>query len=133
MIHINNHGFCEFMSWIQHPTRLTGRLIRLEPLEDAHFASLISIGAAAGIWTHLPLDGSDGQKLLSELRTALLYRAQGSQYPFAIIRQSDDQIIGSTRYFDIFPVHRKLEIGWTWYTPDVWGMGLNVESKLLMP
>lgn len=120
------------MTWIQHPTRLAGQLIRLEPLAEAHIPQLTTSGADPGIWTHLPFDGSNAQKLARELGNAILSRAQGSQYPFTIIRQSDDRIIGSTRFFDIFVEHKKLEIGWTWYAPDVWGKGYNIECKLLM-
>ena len=32
----------------------------------------------------------------------------------------------------IVPAHRRLEIGWTWLTPAVWGTGINVEAKLLL-
>ena len=120
------------MPWIPHPTRLSGRLVRLEPLSEAHFPELIAIGSDPTIWKHLPFDGNDGQKLSRELGTAILNRLQGSQYPFTIIRQEDDKIIGSTRFFDIFPEHKKLEIGWTWYTSEVWGRGYNTECKLLM-
>ena len=118
--------------WIPHPTRLSGRLVRLEPLVEAHFPELIAIGADPATWEHLPFDGSDDRKLIQELSVAILSRLQGSQYPFTVIRQSDDRIIGSTRLFDIFPEHRKLEIGWTWYAPQFWGAGYNTECKLLL-
>ncbi len=120
------------MPWIEHPVRLEGRLVRLEPLNSVHFDALIATGADPAIWTQLPFDGSDGPKLYRELGNAVLQRSGGSQYPFTIIRQSDGAILGSTRLFDIFPEHRKVEIGWTWYRPDVWGMGYNLEVKLLL-
>ena len=120
------------MPWIKHPLKLSGRLIRLEPLSEAHFMALIEAGRDPSIWTNLPLDGSDPLKLSRELGNALLNRVQGTQYPFTIIRQADDLIIGSTRFFDLFPEHKKLEIGWTWYTPEVWGLGYNIECKLLL-
>ena len=120
------------MPWITHPVRLNGKMVRLEPLAEAHIPALIAIGADQAIWTHLPVDGSDAQKLSRELGNAIINRAQGSQYPFTIISQADDRIIGSTRFFDIFPEHKKLEIGWTWYAPDVWGKGYNIECKLLL-
>jgi len=120
------------MPWITHPVLLKGRLIRLEPLAEGHVQQLIAIGTDPSIWTHLPFDGTDRQKLTRELGNAILNRAYGNQYPFTIIRQSDDRVIGSTRLFDIFPEHKKLEIGWTWYAPEVWGQGYNIECKLLL-
>jgi RimJ/RimL family protein N-acetyltransferase len=120
------------MPWIEHPVRLSGTLIRLEPLNETHFQELVRSGSDPKIWTHLPFDGSDAVKLYRELGSAVLQRTGGSQYPFTIIRQRDDKIIGSTRLFDIFPEHRKVEIGWTWYNPEVWGRGYNLEAKLLL-
>jgi RimJ/RimL family protein N-acetyltransferase len=120
------------MPWITHPVLLKGNTIRLEPLAEAHILRLVNIGADPSIWDHLPFDGTDTQRLTRELGNAILNRAYGNQYPFTIIRQSDDRVIGSTRLFDIFPEHKKLEIGWTWYAPDVWGLGYNIECKWLL-
>jgi RimJ/RimL family protein N-acetyltransferase len=120
------------MHWITHPLRLYGKLVRVEPLVEAHIPDLVAAGSDPAIWTHLPFDGSDSKRLSRELGAAILNRIHGSQYPFTIFRQSDDRIIGSTRFFDIFPEHKKLEIGWTWYAPDVWGKGYNIDCKLLL-
>jgi N-acetyltransferase len=120
------------MSWIQHPVVLEGNIVKLAPLEREHFADLIAIGRQAEIWTHLPFDGTDARKLEQELQSALLKRINGEQYPFTIIRRSSGKITGSTRLFEIFPEHRKLEIGWTWNDPESWGTGTNTEAKLLL-
>ena len=120
------------MAWINHPIRLEGKLIRLEPLAEGHIPALVETGADPSIWTHLPFDGSDALKLSRELGNAILHRLQGTQYPFTIIAQDTDRIIGSTRLFDIFPEHKKVEIGWTWYAVDCWGKGYNLECKLLL-
>jgi RimJ/RimL family protein N-acetyltransferase len=120
------------MSWINHPIRLPGSLVRLEPLVESHFDALIQCGSAPQIWQHLPVDGSNPELLRRELVTAILNRTVGSQYPFTIITQEGNRIIGSTRLFDIFEEHRKLEIGWTWYDPEAWGKGYNTECKLLL-
>jgi RimJ/RimL family protein N-acetyltransferase len=120
------------MNWIPHPTILKGALTMLEPLAQAHFESLLRIGGQSEIWTHLPFNGTDAKKLEIELRSALLQRAQGLQYPFAILDRKTDTVIGSTRLFDLHPEHKKLEIGWTWYDPAWWGTGHNTDCKLLL-
>lgn len=120
------------MSFIPHPTVLSGKHVRLEPLQAAHIPALLEAAADARIWAHLPLDGTDHKKLEQELRSAMLLRTGGSQYPFAVVEQGSSKVIGSTRLFDIYPEHRKLEIGWTWYAPSVWGNGYNTECKLLL-
>jgi hypothetical protein len=81
------------MSRIPHPVRLEGKLVRLEPLAEKHFAELLKAGAHQEIWAHLPLDGTDEQKLTTELKNALLHRNSGSQYPFVIIALHDQTLL----------------------------------------
>lgn len=120
------------MSWVKHPLVLEGELVRLEPLMHAHIPGLVTAGCAPEIWANLPLDGSNAPLLEQELKSAILQRVSGQHYPFAIIDRQSGDIIGSTRLFDLFPQHRKLEIGWTWYTPAYWGKRHNTECKLLL-
>ncbi|MEO6833854.1 MAG: GNAT family protein [Chitinophagaceae bacterium] len=118
--------------WLQHPIQLAGKIVRLEPLGEVHIPGLLNICSGPNIWLNLPIDGSDAEKLRVELGNAIINRAMGNNYPFAIIRQSDNKIIGSTRLFDIFPEHKKLEIGWTWFGEEFWGKGYNIECKYLL-
>ncbi len=120
------------MSWIQHPVTLEGQKVKLVPLEGSHFPALIQIAANADIWTHLPFDGSDRDAMLGELQSAMMRRMAGEHYPFTIIDKATGNIIGSTRLFEIFEQHKKLEIGWTWNNPAYWGTGHNNECKYLM-
>jgi RimJ/RimL family protein N-acetyltransferase len=39
---------------------------------------------------------------------------------------------GSTRYLNVEPFHRRVEIGWTWLERAQWGTGANVETKYLL-
>lgn len=117
---------------IKHPVTPEGALVRLEPLGEHHFNDLMTAAADARIWTNLPIDGTDPKKLQTELRNALLHRAAGTQYPFTVIEKATGKAIGSTRLMELFPEHQKLEIGWTWYNPAVWGKGHNLECKLLL-
>lgn len=120
------------MYHILHPVVLQRYRIRLEPLHRDHFKDLIGIGSQADIWAHLPLDGTNAEVLERELSSALLKRVAGEQYPFTIMDAATRKIIGSTRLYNFFPEHRKLEIGWTWYDPAVWGKGYNTECKLVL-
>jgi RimJ/RimL family protein N-acetyltransferase len=120
------------MQWIKHPLILEGKKIRLVPLEDKYFQSLVAAGTAKEIWTHLPTDGSKRDLLLTDLRSALLKRLKGEQYSFVIIDRKWNTVIGGTRLFNIYPEHKKLEIGWTWIKPEYWGKGHNIESKMLL-
>jgi len=44
----------------------------------------------------------------------------------------DGVAVGSTRYLNFAPQHRRVEIGWTWLRRSAWGTGANVETKLLL-
>ena len=40
--------------------------------------------------------------------------------------------VGSSRYLNVEPFHRRLEIGWTWLERAQWGTGANIETKYLL-
>lgn len=52
--------------------------------------------------------------------------------PFAVISKASNEVIGSTTYMDIRPVHLGLEIGMTWYVPCERGSKVNPECKFLL-
>ena len=61
-------------------------------------------------------------------------KAEGrnEEYVFAVVLKRDHMVVGSTAYFGILPKHKSAEIGYTWYSPDVWGTAVNPECKLLL-
>ena len=120
------------MNWIQHPVILEGERVKLVPLENAHFAGLLEVGKQEQIWEFVSINGADPERLALHLKSAILKRGTGEQYPFTVIDKLKGKIIGSTLYHNIFPEHRKLEIGWTWYDPAYWRTGYNRECKLLL-
>lgn len=120
------------MALFQHPIFLEGEKVKIAPLQNEHFEALKVIAKNKNIWEHLPIDGTDETILISSLKTAILKRAYGEQYPFVIFDKATNKVIGSTRFFEIFQEHKKLEIGWTWYDPEYWGKGHNIEVKLLL-
>ncbi len=118
--------------WIKYPTTLTGQTVDLLPLEKEHFAELETLARDKRIWEFYTFDGSDPIKFSSVLSSALIERAKGNQFPFVIRHKTDNKIIGSTRFLDIQPIHKKLEIGSTWLHPDYWATEVNLECKLLL-
>jgi len=63
---------------------------------------------------------------------ALKAQEKGQEFPFTVFHKSQNGIIGSTRYMDIRSAAKGVEIGWTWYSPSVWGTNVNPEAKLLL-
>jgi RimJ/RimL family protein N-acetyltransferase len=120
------------MNWIQHPVILEGKKVKLLPLDHAHFPALIHISKQKEIWEFYAKDFSIGDAMLHELQSNMLKRAKKEKYTFTVFDKLQNKIIGATSFINIFPEHRKLEIGWTWYDPAYWGTHYNSECKLLL-
>ena len=124
---------------------LKGEHIRLEPLELRHADGL---AAAAAVepelyrWTPVPQGTAAAREYME---TALAWQHDGTALPFAIVRQADGLVIGSTRFFNIerwpWPAgHERhgrsapdaCEIGYTWLSGGAIRTAANTESKLLM-
>jgi len=114
------------------PLTLSGRHIRLVPLTLAHTPALARAGLFPELWQLQPAPVSSEADMLAYVHTALDEQARGLGLPFAIVRQSDDEVIGSTRYMDIAAAHRRLEIGATWLAPASQRSAANTEAKLLL-
>ena len=120
------------INWINYPTTLTGETVDLVSLHETHFAALELLAKDKRIWEFYPYDASDANTFLENFTTALLEREKGIQFPFVIFHKQENKIIGSTRFLDIQPKHKKLEIGATWLHPDYWATEVNLECKLLL-
>jgi RimJ/RimL family protein N-acetyltransferase len=119
-------------SWLPHPISLAGTLVELRPLGENDFAELEVMASDSRIWEFYSFDGSRPGKMTKVLQAALAEKEKGNQYPFAIFHKKDQRVIGSTRFMDIHPEHRKLEIGGTWLHPEYWKTSVNPECKLLL-
>ncbi|MBV8255614.1 MAG: GNAT family N-acetyltransferase [Chitinophaga sp.] len=118
--------------WIEHPTILKGREIDLLPLEKDHFEALYQAAVDRRLWELIPTNCADPEIFKKTYTAALEGREKGTQYPFIIYHKATNSIIGSTRYFEIYPADKKLEIGWSWIITKYWGTCINLECKLLM-
>ncbi|MFM9986356.1 MAG: GNAT family N-acetyltransferase [Flavobacteriales bacterium] len=120
------------MNWINPHTILSGELVELIPLTEAHFAELALLARENRIWEFIPFDMSTTEKCLQVFANAITERERGTQVPFVIVHKQQKKIIGSTRLLSIESRHKKLEIGWTWLHPDYWATAVNLECKLVL-
>jgi RimJ/RimL family protein N-acetyltransferase len=115
------------------PVTLQGEYIRLEPLSlDAHLDGLVAAGTDPELFKWFPKDRSSRGDMRAFVKAALSEQEQGTALPFATILQNTDGVIGSTRFGNIAPEHRRVEIGWTWITPSQQRTPANTEAKYLM-
>ena len=110
------------------PPTLTGRFVRLEPLAELHREPLRAAANDPRIWEFNSVSGY-GPAFDTWFANAL---APVQRIPFTVRRLADDAIVGSTSYLDPMPLHKRVEIGHTWYRPDCWGTAVNPECKLLL-
>lgn len=115
------------------PLTLEGRHVRLEPLEQKHARELLDAGRDESIWSYMPYKiGTTLEDAEDWIVKALAPVAEGREVAFAIIDLASGNAVGSTRYLEIRPVHRSLEIGWTWLCPEVQRSAVNTECKYLL-
>ncbi len=114
------------------PVVLEGRLVRLEPLTRAHAEALLGVALEPDLWKWTLTGVGNLDELRAYIDTALAEQAAGKALPFAVIERASGHAIGSTRYANIEPAHRRLEIGWTWYGRAYQRTGVNSECKLLL-
>jgi RimJ/RimL family protein N-acetyltransferase len=116
--------------WIQ-PVVLEGRIVRLEPLRRDHLEGLAQVAFDPALWQFTLARPVDRAGLEAWLETALDNAEAGTEMPFATVDRASGRPIGSTRYLNIVPEHRRFEIGWTWIARAAQRTGANREAKLL--
>lgn len=118
------------MSLRVEPVVLQGKNVRLEPLSQDHAQGLYNRGRVEADWAYMPrtcfIDMPDTRQWVDEALGA------AAQLAFAIVETAKDRVVGSTRYLNIRPDHRSLEIGWTWLGQDWQRTAVNTEVKFLL-
>ena len=115
-----------------HPNVLKGHLITLRQLTPKHINALEIIASDPTIWQNLPIEGWRKDAFWTWVYDTLELQMQGKVHVFGIFDNKTGAIVGTTRFQDMDAQHHKTDIGWTWYTPSVWGRGFNFEAKNLM-
>ena len=108
--------------------------MRLEPLTLAHAEDLARAAADGELWnSHVTIiPKPDGMK--SYIEAALKGFSLGFELPFVIVRKTGSaaEVVGTTRFYEIFPADRKAAIGYTWLAKSAQRTPVNTEAKLLL-
>jgi RimJ/RimL family protein N-acetyltransferase len=112
--------------------RLEGSIVVLEPLGEQHAEELWEAAQAPEIWDWLVNLNASRELFDYWLEASMESGRQGGEGPFATRLRSSGRVVGSSRYLNVRPQDRVVEIGWTWLNPRAWRTGANVEAKLLM-
>lgn len=112
-------------------TRLQGSIVTLEPLRAEHAEELWEAAQAPEIWAWLA-NLYERERFDRWLELTLEAAGAGREGPFTTRDANSGEVIGSSRFLNVRPADRVVEIGWTWLNPRAWRSGANVEAKLLM-
>ncbi len=110
---------------------LEGSLAVLEPFDPVHAEGLWRAAQAEEIWSWLA-DLARRERFEQWLEVTEAAQREGREGAYAIRDRRRDEVVGSTRYLNLRPADRALEIGWSWLNPSAWRTGINVEVKLLL-
>lgn len=114
------------------PVTLEGQHVRLEPLSQAHEQALIAAASVGELWNSTVTIVPTRATMASYIEAALRGQAEGNELPFVIIRKTTDEVVGTTRFYEIKPTDRRVAIGYTWLSRSAQRTAVNTESKLLL-
>lgn len=113
-------------------TTLQGQGIILRPLQYADADALLHAAADGELWNLTVTVVPSATTVDAYLKKALDGREAGTVMPFVIVLKETGEVIGSTRFWKIDPLNRKLEIGSSWISARFQKTFVNTEAKYLM-
>ena len=112
----------------RQPLLETERLI-LRPLTEDDREALYEIASDPAVWEQHPIH----DRWRREVFDAFFDDGLASGGSLAVVRGSDNRIVGHTRYDKYDPDEGGVvEIGWTFLERACWGKGINTEMKRAM-
>ena len=113
-------------------TELQGETVTLAPMTRQHSEALVAAASDGKLW-ELWYTGVPSPSAVEQyIEFALAEHQADRALPFVVVDNASKQIIGSTRYLNATPEHRRLEIGYTWYSARFQRTRVNTECKLLL-
>ncbi|MCU0072851.1 GNAT family N-acetyltransferase [Pseudomonas koreensis] len=113
-------------------TTLQGPGIILRPLQYTDADALLRAAADGELWNLTVTIVPSATTVDAYLKKALDGREAGTVMPFVIVLKETGEVIGSTRFWKIDPLNRKLEIGSSWISARFQKTFVNTEAKYLM-
>lgn len=118
-------------NWIDK-IELKGEKVKLVPLNKSHRDGLLNAASDGKLWELWFTSVPSSKNIDDYIEHALEQKRNRIEFPFVVLDKKSGEIIGSTRYYNIQPDHRRLEIGYTWYAKKHQRTGINTESKFLL-
>ena len=115
------------------PVTLTGKHVQLEPMTLEHVEPLAEIGIGHEFWDFMVYGKMENvEDMRGWVADILVRAAKGTDLPFVAVHLASGRVAGATRYLNIMPNDRGLEVGGTWYGLDFQRTIVNTECKYLL-
>jgi len=112
---------------------LTGKHVQLEPMTEDHVPALAEAGRDPSIWRYMIYGQLTTNKGMGDwVREMLNKQSAETDLNFVVVSLQSGEIAGATRFLEMRPEHRSLEIGGTWYSPKFQHTIVNTECKYLL-
>ncbi len=110
---------------------LEGAYVALEPLMHSHVDALQSAVRDGQLWQLWYASVPSPDEMARYVDTAIKASINGDM-AFAVRNIKNQQIIGTTRFYNVEPAHKRGLIGYTWYAKSAQGTAINTEAKYLL-
>lgn len=107
---------------------LQNDFIRIEPIKATDFERLYKVASDPLIWEQHPNPDRYKREVFENFFTG----AMESRGAFLVYNNTNNEMIGSSRYYDYFPDISSIAIGYTFIARHCWGHTYNRALKTLM-
>jgi RimJ/RimL family protein N-acetyltransferase len=108
---------------------LESERLRLRPMREGDYDALYAIARDPAVWEQHPVHDRWREPVFADF----FMDALANRGALVVIDRAKDAIVGSSQFRIREDEDGECpEIGWTFFTPRVWGKGVNPEAKRLM-
>lgn len=107
---------------------LENERVKLVPLQETDFEALYEVASDPKVWEQHP----NKDRWKREVFQTFFDGALQSKGAFKIVDKTNNQVIGSTRFYDYDATEDRILIGYTFYGTAYWGKGINQSVKKVM-
>ncbi len=108
--------------------QLQNAIVRIEPLRAQDFEALYAVASDPLIWEQHP----NKDRWQREVFKTFFTGAIESGGAFRVIDRANDELIGTSRYYDLDAANRQVSIGYTFIARRCWAKHYNRALKDLM-
>jgi RimJ/RimL family protein N-acetyltransferase len=107
---------------------LHNEYVRLTPLQESDFDALYKVASDPLVWAQHPTKNRYEKTVFQ----GFFEGAIASKGAFLITNAETNEIIGSSRFYEIDEIEKTILIGYTFFARSAWGKPYNRSAKILM-